>query len=266
MRRHVLVCMSSLIVAAGIGSLPGRALGPMPDATRLNSALPVVRVSDTGIDIVRMPPGLPPPVERQPAIIPASPAPLAGGATTASAPASAAATDAGGPGAGPAGAAARQDPQDPGADRQPVDRRPEGLARREDGERRSAARALARASQRRRRAHHRGDGGRPRGPGGPALRRHHHRLQRQDRPQHGGPAPAGFGDEPQHARDDGRVAHHHRRRRLPAHAAPAGRRRQRLRHVSPGPHVRGRASASPGTTPRACAGCARAPMPATCRP
>lgn len=76
MRRHVLACMSSLMVAAGVGSLPARALGPMPDATRLNSTLPVVRVSDTGIDIVRMPPGLPPPVERQPAIIPASPAPL----------------------------------------------------------------------------------------------------------------------------------------------------------------------------------------------
>jgi TPR repeat protein len=69
--------MSSLIVAAGVGSLPARTLGPMPDATRLSSTLPVVRVSDTGIDIVRMPPGLPLPVERPPAIIPAPPAPLA---------------------------------------------------------------------------------------------------------------------------------------------------------------------------------------------
>lgn len=80
MRRGVRGC-ATLLVLAAIPALalssacvpPAEASAPVPRLPRIDGASAVLTVSDTGIDIVRMPPSLPPPVERQPTIIPASP-------------------------------------------------------------------------------------------------------------------------------------------------------------------------------------------------
>ena len=97
-----------------------------------------------------------------------------------------------------------------------------GMARRAHGYAGAAAGALARSPQRQRRADPRGGGQQPGRTGGASLRRYRRRSQRPRRHAHERAAPARGVDDAGHGRGAGSVARHHRRRRFPADAAPAG--------------------------------------------
>ena len=240
----------------------GRAFAPAPRPQIPVGTELLHRSADSGVDIVRMPP-------RRPA------APPSGGTPTALQPPAvtppAVQPPVTPPSTPPVAPPANQPPQPQGrvvkvtvkigSLSRPTSPRRDGSASQMDAL--SSCRSRCRSvSQRQWRAHRRGDRRRPRRPGGArfgdivvastARHRRHERL-----------APARVGDDARHRCRVGRVAHHRRRRRFPADAAPAGRWRQRPRHVSAGPDVRGPASAWRATRPRRCTGIARARPPAT---
>ncbi len=77
MHRQVVSGMFGLVVTlavmACIGGADAYVPGPQPPPAPLDDTAKVLRIADTGIDIVRMPPGPAPVIERSPSVLPVSP-------------------------------------------------------------------------------------------------------------------------------------------------------------------------------------------------